>query len=134
MDRSYALTLAHLAALAQSRVEVELRAADLRIEDWRVLDQLARESAPQPMSVLAEAVLLTGPTLTRTVDKLVSRAYVYRTPGDQDRRKVLISLSARGRELHERLRDQVGEAEVAALRSDAADVELRHLASRLLAP
>lgn len=134
MDHSYALTLARLAALAQSRVAVELRAADLRIEDWRVLDHLAREQAPQPMNVLAAAVLLTGPTLTRTVDKLVSQAYVYRMPGAQDRRKVLVGLSPRGQELHERLRERVGDAEVAALRSGAADLELRHLASRLLAP
>ncbi|NNG19888.1 MarR family transcriptional regulator [Naumannella sp. ID2617S] len=132
MATSYALVLARLSAMAEREVEVLLGPEGLRIEDWRVLDHLAgSESAT--MSALADAVLLTGPTLTRTVDKLVSLGFVHRSASPDDRRKVLVHLTRRGSALQQRLQPRVAESEMKALQTDSADVALRRLASQLLA-
>jgi DNA-binding MarR family transcriptional regulator len=89
------------------------------------------------MTDLAQATLITGPTLTRTVDRLVSRGLMYRTADVQDRRRVLVNLTARGRTLRSRLGAAVGDAEHAAFESLGIDIDgLRLLvenASRLKA-
>lgn len=130
---SYSLTLARLAAQAHRLIESVLVEEGLRLEDWRVLAHLAAQG-PVAMSALAEAVLVTGPTLTRTVDRLVSVGLVYRNVGVQDRRKVLVHLSERGHALYVGLLEPVSAAELSALRSGASDLDLRQLASLLLAP
>lgn len=132
MGNSYSLTLARLSAMAAREVELVLAPEGLRIEDWRVLDHLA-ETGPDTMSTLAEATAITGPTLTRTVDKLVSLAMVYRAASATDRRKVVVNLSARGLAAHSRMLPLVAEAETKALQSDPASQQLRNLASQLLA-
>lgn len=130
-QRSYSLTLARLAARAERQIAATLADSDLRVEHWRILDHLAGRGR-STMSALAEGVLLTGPTLTRTVDKLVSRGLVHRRPGDDDRRQVVVDLTRRGSDIHATLRPSVQAAELAALRADAAEPELRLLAGFLL--
>lgn len=130
-EYSFSLALARLAATAAARIETVLAADDLRLEDWRVLAQLRH--GPSTMSDLARDVLLTGPTLTRTIDKLATRGLVHRTPSKVDRRKVVVHLSPVGQSLHEQLEPAVTDAERAALRTDPADRELRRLITLLLA-
>lgn len=72
---------------------------DLTLEQWLVLDAL--QGRPQTMTDLAERTCITGPTLTRIVDRLVSIAAVYRELDAGDRRKVRVHLSARGSGIHE---------------------------------
>lgn len=72
---------------------------ELTLDQWLVLDAL-RGSA-QTMTDLAERTCITGPTLTRIIDRLVSIAAVYRELDAGDRRKVRVHLSARGKGLHE---------------------------------
>ena len=55
------------------------------------------------MGELAEAVLLNHPTLTKMVDRMVSDSLVYRVQDAEDRRKVLMFSSDRGKELTQRL-------------------------------
>lgn len=74
-------------------------ADDLTLDQWLVLDALC--DAPRTMTELAEATSITGPTLTRTVDRLISRALVYREVDPGDRRKVRVHLVGRGRKAHE---------------------------------
>lgn len=128
---SYALVLARLSAMAEREVESLLAPEGLRIEDWRVLDHLA-DAGSGTMNVLAEAALLTGPTLTRTVDKLVSLGLVHRTASPEDRRKVLVNLSQRGAALHGRLQPAVTRAELEVLQAGSAEAELRRLVDQLL--
>lgn len=78
----------------------------LSLEQWRVLDCLVRQGE-MPMTELAGAVLSPAPTVTRIVDKLVSRALVYRSSSMDDRRRVLVHASQRGKDLHARLKPQV---------------------------
>lgn len=83
-----------------------LKEHDLSLEQWRVLDCLVRKDEIA-MTELAGAVLSPAPTVTRIVDKLVSRALVYRSSSMNDRRRVLVHASPRGKELHTRLVPQV---------------------------
>lgn len=69
------------------------------VDAWRVLDLLA-DGSGHPMSEIAGHVMVPAPTLTKIVDRLVERGVVYRRPDDGDRRRVLVLLAARGRELH----------------------------------
>lgn len=128
--QSYSAILASLAERTQRLVEARLAADNLRIEDWRVVDYLA-DHRPCTMSELAGGAVLTGPTLTRTVDRLVSRGIAHRVAAPEDRRKVLVNLSSRGIELHEQLSPGVSIAELQALRSEQSDLDLRQLVALL---
>lgn len=83
-----------------------VKAEGLTLEQWRVLDFLVRGSEI-PMTELAAAVSVPAPTVTRIVDKLVSRALVYRSAGMNDRRRVLVHASRRGEDLHARIGPEV---------------------------
>jgi DNA-binding MarR family transcriptional regulator len=121
------LPLVRLTQHAESAIARVLADASLKIEDWRVLDELAGRRTV-PMTDLAQSTLITGPTLTRTVDRLVSQGIIYRTADAHDRRRVLVALTPRGRTLRNRLADAVAEAERAAFESCGLDIErLREL-------
>jgi DNA-binding MarR family transcriptional regulator len=121
------LSLARLTHHAESAIARVLADSTLKVEDWRVLDYLgARRTVP--MTDLAQATLITGPTLTRTVDRLVSKGLMYRTADLHDRRRVLVSLTSRGRTLRSRLAAAVGDAERTAFESLGLDIDrLRQL-------
>jgi DNA-binding MarR family transcriptional regulator len=121
------LPLARLTHHAESAIARVLADSTLKVEDWRVLDYLgARRTVP--MTDLAQATLITGPTLTRTVDRLVSKGLMYRTADLHDRRRVLVSLTSRGRTLRSRLAAAVGDAERRAFESLGLDIDrLRQL-------
>lgn len=121
------LPLVRLTQLAEAAIERVLVDASLKIEDWRVLDELAGRRTV-PMSDLSQATLITGPTLTRTVDRLVSQGIIYRTTDTHDRRRVLVALTPRGRTLRNRLADAVADAERTAFESCGLDIaQLREL-------
>jgi DNA-binding MarR family transcriptional regulator len=121
------MPLARLTQHAETAIARVLAGAALKLEDWRVLDELATGRAV-PMTDLAQATLITGPTLTRTVDRLVSQGLIYRTVDVQDRRRVLVGLTPRGRTLRSRLAGAVADAERAAFEDWGLDVErLRNL-------
>lgn len=121
------LPLARLTQHAEAAVARVLADAALKVEDWRVLDYLAARRTV-PMTDLAQATLTTGPTLTRTVDRLVSKGLMYRTADLHDRRRVLVSLTPRGRTLRSRLVTVIADAERSAFESLGLDVDqLRQL-------
>lgn len=95
------------------RIGQALAAEDLSVGQWRVLDYLGF-AGPCTMSRLSTATSINGATLTRLVDHLVNRALVYRQSDDQDRRRVLVHLSQRGRRKARQLQPRVLEAEAAA--------------------
>ena len=121
------LPLARLTQHAEAAIARVLADSALKVEDWRVLDDLAARRTV-PMADLAQATLMTGPTLTRTVDRLVSKGLMYRTADVNDRRRVLVSLTPRGRTLRSRLAAPVADAERAAFESWGLDINrLREL-------
>ena len=58
------------------------------VDQWRILDVLA-DGEGRTMGDLADTAGLTGPTLTKAVDRLVERGLVYRRQDDVDRRRVV---------------------------------------------
>lgn len=124
--------LARVAGDLDRTIGASLGSEKLSVEQWRVLEFLA-VGGPCPMSALASATGTNGATLTRIVDRLVSRALVYRSADSADRRHVLIHVSARGRRVVERVRPSVARAEQEALRelSEADREELMRLLGRL---
>ncbi len=114
------------------RVEGILAEADLTLDTWRVLDSLT-EAGPLSMSDLTTRTQITGPTLTRIVDRLTERALVYRNVDAADRRRVLVHAAERGRVLHRSLAPRIAGAErdgLAPLSEDETRT-LRHLLERL---
>lgn len=88
---------------------------DLSVDEWLILDGL-ESSDGATMSEVSVSTLASGASLTRAVDRLVTRSLVYRTPSATDRRKVEVRISDLGSDLHARMRGEVSELET-ALRS-----------------
>jgi MarR family transcriptional regulator, organic hydroperoxide resistance regulator len=84
------------------QLESRLATEGVPVEQWWILKVLS-DGNGRSMSDLAEAVLLNHPALTKTIDGMVSDALVYRAWDPEDRRKVLMFCSDRGRILCHRL-------------------------------
>jgi DNA-binding MarR family transcriptional regulator len=108
------LLLDRAAVRVSSAVQKVLRGSGLTLERWRILDLLADREG-MTMSEIASAVVVTGPTLTRIVDDLATKALVHREVDAHDRRRVLVHLTPRGQRLRRSLRPAVVEAEAGAL-------------------
>lgn len=125
--------LSYLLAQANRRVneqlDVEFRAEGVPVEQWRILKLLV-ESNGRTMGELAQAALLNGPTLTKTIDRMASQALVYRRADPADGRKVLIFISDHGRTLTERL-TRLANSHQAEIIETCGDREAREL-TRLL--
>ncbi len=104
------------------RVEEITATEGLGVEQWLVVRRLA-EHGDQAMRDLVAGTRLDDSTLSRVVDRLAAVGALYREADPADRRRVRVALSARGRELHERLAPSVEDAERRLLDGlDAADV------------
>jgi DNA-binding MarR family transcriptional regulator len=79
------------------RLDEALRARGTGIDQWRILALLV-DRGGCPMTVVAEHAMLLAPKLSKLVDRMVSANLVLRRPDDQDRRRVLVVASARGRQ------------------------------------
>lgn len=102
--------LAYLLAQANrqmsTRLEQALRQEGVQIEHWRILEVLSDEQG-RSMGDLADGVLMNHPTLTKTIDKMVSRSLVHRRADPTDSRRVLVYVTDRGLELVAQLRARV---------------------------
>ena len=123
------LLLDRAADRVSSAVQKVLRESGLTLERWRILDLLADHEG-MTMTEIASAVVVTGPTLTRIVDDLATKALVHREVDVHDRRRVLVHLTPRGQRLRRSLRPSVTEAESAAL-SALTDDQLSTLSALL---
>ncbi len=74
-----------------------LRAAGADVDQWRILSLLV-ERGGCAMNVVAEHALLLAPKLSKLVDRMVSANLVLRRVDEEDRRRVLIFATARGRQ------------------------------------
>ncbi|GHF15760.1 transcriptional regulator [Streptomyces spiralis] len=102
--------LAHLLSHAERRLgrrlAVVLAEEGCSVEEWRVLSAVA-DGQGHPMSEIADHALMPAPTLTKLVDRMVAGNLVYRRPDPDDRRRVLLHLTARGRILQQRAAHRV---------------------------
>jgi len=122
--------LLHLLSYTQhhvtNRVSAALREQRSSLEEWRVLSLLS-DGAGRSMGEVAEFALLTAPSATKLIDRMVSANLVYRRVDAHDRRRVLVFLSVRGRAVYRRLRPVVD-----ASLDDVDEEPLRDLARELL--
>jgi DNA-binding MarR family transcriptional regulator len=72
------------------------------VERWRALTFLA-DGSSHTMSALTDFAALPPPGVTRLVDGMVADNLVYRKADSTDRRRVLVHITARGRDLHRKL-------------------------------
>lgn len=78
------------------QMEESLRRCGSSLDQWRILRLLA-DRGGCPMNVVADHVLLLAPKLSKLVDRMVAANLVLRRRDHEDRRRVLIVVSARGR-------------------------------------
>lgn len=129
--------LAYLLAQANREInrqlEARLRDEGVPVEQWRILKVLS-DGKGHSMGELADAVLLNHPTLTKMIDRMVSDALVYRAQDPDDRRKVLMYSSERGKALTQRLNTLAlsQEAHIAESYGDKATAELKRLLESLI--
>ena len=99
--------LSYLVASLHRQLDAELterlRPGGVPVEHFRILEVLdARE--PRAMGELAAEALIETPTLTKVVDKMTTEGLVFRTPDPNDRRRVLVLATGKGKTLFKRLR------------------------------
>lgn len=75
-----------------------LKPIGLTVDQFRILWCLS-ERGSLPMGELAAIVLLEPANLTKVIDRMVSESLVMRVPDEKDRRRVLVTLAPRGRDL-----------------------------------
>lgn len=100
-------------------------------EAWRVLLLLARGGG-RSMGEIAEHAAIPNPTATRVVDRMVSQQLAYRRNDANDRRRVLVHLAAGGRQVVERVSQQLEElVESAFTQLSASEAEVTSLLTEL---
>ena len=104
------------------------------IESWEfdVLAALRRAGAPYELSPgrLLRETLVTSGTMTNRVDRLAARGFVERSPDPDDRRGVIVRLTAEGKTAVDGAFEELLAAEKDLL-ADLPDRERRKLASLL---
>jgi DNA-binding MarR family transcriptional regulator len=125
--------LAQLLSQAERQVTRELGRvlgpSGCSVEQWRTMALLA-DGETHSMSEIAEFALLSPPSLTRLVDRMVADNLAYRTQDPQDRRRVLVHITARGRRVHEHLARLI-ERDRDAILADADARDVAQLAALL---
>jgi len=110
------------------------------LETWAfdVLSALRRQGAPYQLSpgALLRATLVTSGTMTNRIDRLAAAGLVRRQPDPQDKRGVLVTLTAEGRErVDAALADLLGREESLLAGLDRGERQvLARLLRTLLAP
>lgn len=96
-DDYLAFLLARAHELVSGDFEGELRKRRMPVGVWRVLSTLA-DGDGLSIGELAKLTLSKQPTLTKLVDRMSLQGLVERRPSERDHRKVLVLITAQGRE------------------------------------
>jgi DNA-binding MarR family transcriptional regulator len=88
--------------LNQALAEMHSKKLGISVNNWKIMSVIAFF---QPLSAteLGVRTSLDSDKVTRAVDALVQRGYVLRRPDDVDRRRVILTLSASGKRVHDRI-------------------------------
>lgn len=115
------------AALLERRLEEAFAPFGLTLWEFDMLATLRRSGAPYRMTPtsLFSALMVTSGTMTHRLQRLEARGLIQRTPNDQDARSLLVQLTAKGRQLI----DRVVEAHVDNERAILASLPAGTLAS-----
>lgn len=114
----------------------QLADLDVSAGEWNVLQSLARQPAAAPLtpSRLAEASGIAPSSMTHRLDRMVDRGLVTRDPDPDNRTRVLVRLSAAGRNLFAMaiLDSNMVESDLTASLSDRQKEQLIGLLDRLI--
>jgi DNA-binding MarR family transcriptional regulator len=121
-DGSLVLTVTRAARVLTADLDALLKPEGLATDHWLVLQALSCENG-LAMTELVHRTGTNSATLTRVVDRLVSRALVYREVDPADRRKVRVHVSKRGISLHRKLASLVGQCEQSLIERGVLDQE-----------
>ena len=105
------MNLVRTGDMVVSRVADVLRPFGLSPAGGLVLSMLADSGGPLAAGEIRDRLLVKGPTVTGLIDSLARAGLVRRTPDPRDRRRVLVSLTDKGRDLADRFRPAVHAAE-----------------------
>jgi len=95
-----AVNLTRAATLVLAELQRRRRPyADISPAAFQILAIIEGEGTPLPPSVIAERMLMTSGTMTSLLDTLGRRGLVRRLPHPDDRRMLLVDITARGREV-----------------------------------
>ena len=83
-----------------------LRSFELTVDDWLILDAIAKHGGIT-MSRIAEETVLPAATLSRLVDRLTDEALLYRKANPFDRSQIQVYVSQRGMHLLEKVADDL---------------------------
>lgn len=81
---------------ASAEFHARVRAAGLRVQEWRVLAILVEQDGAM-ITRLAKFALMEQSRLTRIIDQMIDKGFVRRAPDKDDGRRVRIWLTADGR-------------------------------------
>lgn len=118
--------------LVTRRFHSEMRLKGISVSRWRMLGWLS-ENQPVTVSDLTDHLMLKQPTVTRLVDQAAQDGLVRKDDDAADGRRILVTLTATGRALALKLRDEaraadrllvdrLGEERAAAFKSDLRQV------------
>ncbi len=80
---------------------IRRRCLNLGKMECKMLDFLHSVDKPICMNELSKEMEVSNSRITRIIDALVAKEYVYRFPSKEDRRSWLVNITDSGREMHE---------------------------------
>jgi DNA-binding MarR family transcriptional regulator len=113
----------------QTLATMHAKKLGISINNWKIMRVIAF-FGPLSATELGSRTSLDPDKVTRAVDALVQRSYVIRKDDEADRRRVVLTLSAKGRRVHDRIEMVAGALEAEFLSVLTAD-EHRALLSSL---
>tara|TARA_B100000315_G_scaffold146048_1_gene134904 strand:+ start:4062 stop:4529 length:468 start_codon:yes stop_codon:yes gene_type:complete len=97
-SRSLPMALLRAREAAMERFRPSLRAHDLTDQQWRVLRALY-DHGQKDLGELADMCCLLKPSITRIIRSMESRALLIKRADANDQRRMIVSITAEGREL-----------------------------------
>ena len=104
----------------QALVAMHSKKLGISVNNCKIMRVIAF-NGPLSATELGQRTSLDPDKITRAVDTLVDRSYVIRKSDDADRRKVVLTLSAKGRRVHDKIDMVVSAMEVEFLSVLTAD-------------
>ena len=103
VGRDLGLLLKHLLGSTNREFFAALQDAEISFSQLKCIGLLSNAEAPVSLGALSEDLVLSLAAVSRAVDGLVQRGYVKRQEDPTDRRSKLVTVTARGRAIYERV-------------------------------
>lgn len=129
-DIAFALARAH--KFVNSKLLDTLKEQNLPVEQWRILTLLSDRNG-HAVGSMCDQVLMNFSGLSKTIDRMVSRALVHRKQDENDNRRVLVFITEFGSELYQscHLDMEKNKPNIDGGLSQNEKIELKNLLERL---